>query len=94
MIPGLVIFSLLGYGGQAAFNRVDAWQMQKAQNPSKPLFQRIADSKWVPLRHLSDEEYREILSEKILGVEAEIALLDEKIADLEATRPNPASPSK
>lgn len=68
--------------------------MNKTQNPSKPLFQRIADSKWVPLRHLSDEEYREILSEKLLGIEAEIAVLDENIADLEATRQNPASSAK
>ncbi|KAJ5166007.1 hypothetical protein N7492_006303 [Penicillium capsulatum] len=94
LIPGLVIFSLLGYSGQSAFNRIDAWQMEKAQSPSKPLLARIAESKWIPLRHLSDEEYRAILSEKLLGIEAEIALLDEKIADLEATRPDPASPTK
>ncbi|KAJ5760665.1 hypothetical protein N7520_007821 [Penicillium odoratum] len=72
---------------RAAFNRVDAWQVERAQNPSKPFFQRMADSKWIPLRNLSDEEYRGMLSEKLLGIEAEIALLDEKIEDLEKTRP-------
>ncbi|KAJ5648159.1 hypothetical protein N7490_004531 [Penicillium lividum] len=87
LIPGLVVFSLLGYCGQSAFNRVDAWQVQRAQNPSKPFFQRMADSKWIPLRNLSDDEYRGMLSEKLLGIEAEIALLDEKIEDLEKTRP-------
>lgn len=87
------MFSLLGYCGQSAFNRLDAWQMEKAQNPSKPLAQRIAESKWIPLRHLSDEEYRGILSEKLLSIEAEIALLDEKIEELEKTRPATSSPS-
>lgn len=87
LIPGLVIFSLLGYAGQSAFNRVDAWQMHRAQNPSKPLAVRMAESKWIPLKHLSDEEYRGILSEKLLSIEAEIALLDEKIEGLEKSRP-------
>ncbi|KAJ6164902.1 hypothetical protein N7470_003574 [Penicillium chermesinum] len=33
LVPGLVVFSLLGYGGQTAFNKLDAWQMEKAQAP-------------------------------------------------------------
>jgi hypothetical protein len=91
LVPGLVIFSLLGYGGQSAFNYVDKWQMEKVRNPPKPFLQRMAESKWIPFRHLSDEEYRGMLSEKLLSIEAEIALLDEKIEDLERTRPAPAS---
>jgi hypothetical protein len=63
--------------------------MAHAQNPSKPIAQRMAESKWIPLRHLSDEEYRGILSEKLLSIEAEIALLDEKIEQLEQSRPAP-----
>jgi len=92
-VPGVVIFSLLGYCGQSAFNRVDTWQMNKAQNPGKPLFQRMAESKWVPLRHLSDEDYHDILSEKLLSIEAEIALLDEKIEAMEKTRPASNTPN-
>ncbi|KAJ5315535.1 hypothetical protein N7476_005842 [Penicillium atrosanguineum] len=88
-LPGLIIFSLLGYCGQSAFNRVDRWQMEMAQNPGKPILQRMAESKWIPLRHLSDEDYRGILGEKLLSIEAEIALLDEKIQELENTRPAP-----
>ena len=68
--------------------------MKRAQNPTKPLVQRMADSKWIPLRHLSDDEYREILSEKLLSIEAEIALLDEKIEDLEKSRIAPTSTAK
>ncbi|KAJ5098115.1 hypothetical protein N7532_005116 [Penicillium argentinense] len=87
LVPGLVIFSILGFGGQSVFNKVDAWQMGRAQTLSKPFAQRMAESKWIPFRHLSDEEYRNMLNEKLLSVEAEIALLDEKIEELESIRP-------
>jgi hypothetical protein len=43
----------------------------------------MAESKWIPLKSLSDDEYRHILSEKLLSVEAEIALIDDKIEELE-----------
>jgi hypothetical protein len=68
--------------------------MANANNPSKPLAQRMAESKWIPLRTLSDEEYRDMLGGKLLSVEAEIALLDDKIAELEKSRPVLATPAK
>lgn len=45
--------------------------------------QRMADSKWIPLRSLSDEDFKHILNEKILSIDVEIALLDEKIQSLQ-----------
>lgn len=51
--------------------------------------QRMADSKWIPLRSLSDQEYKSMLSEKLLSIDAEIALLDEKMEELEKARPIP-----
>jgi hypothetical protein len=68
--------------------------MANANNPSRPLAQRMAESKWIPLRALSDEEYRDMLGEKLLSVEAEIALLDDKIAELEKSRPVLATSAK
>ncbi|KAJ9244471.1 hypothetical protein DTO271D3_4019 [Paecilomyces variotii] len=84
LVPGVVIFSMLGYLGQSSYNAIDRWQAQRAQEgPSKPFLQRLADSKWVPLKALSDEDYKHMLSEKLLNIEAEIALIDDKIQDLE-----------
>jgi len=94
LVPGAIIFSLLGYCGQSIFNGVDAWQLANANTTRKPFMQRMADSKWIPLRSLSDQEYRGMLSEKLLSIEAEIALLDDKIEELEKSRPAPASDSK
>lgn len=46
----------------------------------------MAESKWVPLKSLSDDEYRGILGEKLLSIEAEIALIDDKIEELEKAK--------
>ncbi|KAL4889499.1 hypothetical protein BDV59DRAFT_205173 [Aspergillus ambiguus] len=86
LLPGVVVFSLLGYLGQSTYNAIDSWQMEQANTPSKPIMQRIADSKWIPLRNLSDDEYRGILNEKLLSIEAEMALIDEKIEQLEKAK--------
>lgn len=69
--------------------------MEQANVPSKPFLQRLADSKWVPLKSLSDDDYRGILNEKLLSIEAEVALLDEKIQELEKAKAvGPESVSK
>lgn len=46
----------------------------------------MAASKWIPLRALSDDDFRDILKEKVLSIEVEIALLDDKIKSLEEER--------
>ncbi|KAL2837852.1 hypothetical protein BJY01DRAFT_220523 [Aspergillus pseudoustus] len=83
IIPTAILFSLAGCIGQASYNAIDRWQLGQANTPSKPLLDRIAESKWIPLKSLSDDEYRHILNEKLLTIEAEIALLDDKIEELQ-----------
>ena len=43
------------------------------------LLQKIASMKYSPIRNVSDAEYEAILQERLLRLDAEIALLDEKI---------------
>jgi len=84
LVPGIVVYSLLGYVGQSSFNAIEKRRLENAQSTSKPLLQRMADSRWVPLKSLSDEDYRRILNEKLLSIEADIALLDEKILEIQS----------
>lgn len=42
----------------------------------------IFESKWSPLRKISDEEYKDMMDEKILRLDAEISLIEDKIAEL------------
>lgn len=85
IIPGIVMFSLLGLCGQTVFNAVDASRKERAadevvERPS--LMKRIANARWSPMRNLSNEQYVSMLKEKLLTVEAEIAVIDDKISEL------------
>lgn len=54
--------------------------------PSKPFLQRMADSKWIPLKSLSDDDYKAMLYEKMLSIETEMALIDDKIEELQKSK--------
>ena len=47
-------------------------------------WRRVADSKYSPMRVLSDEEYEKVLKEKMVRVEAEIAIIDEDIERMQS----------
>jgi hypothetical protein len=81
-MPGFVAFSVLGCVGQLSYNAIDAWQAEQQGKPARSWLERVADSRWVPIKSLSDEKYKEMLQEKLLTVEADIALLDERIQAL------------
>lgn len=92
VIPGTIMFTLFGWGGQKAYNFLDernsqglqAWAEKKARGDDKPkegLMHRFAKSKWSPMTVLSDQEYEDMLQEKLLKVEVEIALIDDRIAE-------------
>ncbi len=67
--------------GQGAYN---SFQASAEETERKlPYGQRILDSRWVPLKRLSDEDYVGMLNEKTVRIEAEIAIIDEKIAALQ-----------
>jgi hypothetical protein len=51
----------------------------------------ILESKWSPLKPLPDDEYEKMLDEKILRLDAEIALVDEHIAALTTADRAPAN---
>lgn len=64
-------------------------------NESKPKEKTSwLDSKWSPMKRLSDKDYEEKLEEKILRLDAEIAIIDENIASLKASKELPAQPVK
>lgn len=87
------MFTLFGYLGQTAYNTLDARHSEKVasdakaiaegrENHGKRFWERIAAMKWSPLTVLSDEDYGNMLKEKLLRVEAEIALVDEEMERL------------
>lgn len=46
----------------------------------------MAESKWIPLKSLSDDDYRVMLTEKSLSIETEMTLIDDKIEELQKSK--------
>lgn len=51
---------------------------------NQPLWKRILNSKYSPMKVLSDEQYGHLLREKLVRVDAEIAIVDEEIGKVKA----------
>ena len=54
----------------------------------------MADSKWIPLKSLSDDDYKAMLNEKVLSIETEMALIDDKIEELQKSKSEEPSETK
>ena len=92
-IPGALVFGLFGYAGQHVYNIMDsshsanlAIEDPRNLETDQYLWHRIATSKWLPVRVWSDEEHENILKEKLLAIDAELAIVDEDMQDLRITR--------
>ena len=82
------MFSIFGASGQLAFNKIDAARSQASQEPAKPFMQRVLDSRWMPMRRIPDDEYANRLNEALLRIDAEIAIIDDRIAEIRSSSPS------
>lgn len=90
-IPGAIVWGFVGLGGQYAYNVADAWHtrgvLEASQITNRPsLLDRAFRSQWNPIKKLSDEEYERLLNDKLLAVEAGLAIANEEIEKLEKQR--------
>ena len=80
------MFTLFGSLGQTAYNSIDATgdalEVSSDIKTKPNLLERVANSKWSPMKVLSDEDYESMLQEKLLRVEADIAVLDDHLVVL------------
>ncbi|EPE10978.1 hypothetical protein F503_06073 [Ophiostoma piceae UAMH 11346] len=81
ILPAIAVFSLVGAGGQVIFNRMPS---EAAAEPDTA--KSWLDSKWSPVKPLTDDEYTEFIDEKILKIDVEISLVDDKLAELRAAK--------
>ncbi|KAK9425423.1 hypothetical protein SUNI508_13031 [Seiridium unicorne] len=77
VIPGVLFFSTVGGGA--------TYLSQKFQSREAKEKTSIFASKWSPLKKLSDQEYEKLLEEKILKLDAEIAIINDNLAALKAS---------
>ena len=80
------MFGLFGYLGQYGYERLDASHAAKMQRPEQDRVQsilnKIGKSKWSPIKKLDDDEYEQLMRDKMLKVDAELAMIEEDIAEL------------
>jgi hypothetical protein len=58
--------------------------------PSSEPSKGFLRSKWSPVTYLSDQEYEKILQEKLLRVDAEIAVVDDTIREIRGAQSRPS----
>jgi ABC-type uncharacterized transport system ATPase subunit len=73
------MFGLFGATGQYIYNRREAQPQLTTEETVKNSW---LNSRWSPVKVLTDKEYDEMLQEKLLMLNAQIALIDENIAAL------------
>jgi hypothetical protein len=93
IIPAAIMFAAIGAGGQALYNRADEQVAESAESTATNRMQTFLNSKWSPMRPLSSSEYETMLRERLLRVNADIALIDENIEALKAREKYMASKS-
>lgn len=83
------MFGLFGWSGQHIYEWLDARNSGRVQERSESgekgktsWLQRVGKSKWSPMRALTEEEYEDMMKERILKVDVEIALIKDKIEAL------------
>jgi len=91
VIPGTIMFSLFGWAGQHGYQYLDQKksaavqeerEMRVAGAEKDNFLQWMAKKSWSPMTMLSTEEYDNLIEEKVLAVEAQISLIDDKIEAL------------
>lgn len=76
------MFSLFGAVGQVLYNRADTQKTLESAMPPKEergLQDSWLNSKWSPMKVLSDEEYRTMLEDRLLRIEVQLTEVDESI---------------
>ncbi|KAH7037824.1 uncharacterized protein B0I36DRAFT_359464 [Microdochium trichocladiopsis] len=104
ILPGILVFSVLGAGStliaqqigsspSAATSAEQQQQQRKRDDPRAGGGGGILSWKYSPMTRLSDREYADRLEERLLRVDAEIAIIDETIAGLRGGGGNAAGPA-
>ena len=92
-IPGTLVYALMGFVGQRAIIWADERHARSVEREKdeetagreeveRGWIDRVASMKWTGLTKLTNDEYAGILGEKMLKIEAQIAIIDEQIEEL------------
>jgi hypothetical protein len=88
VVPGTLMFALFGWAGQHGYDYLDGRNSAEVQErragkvvERENFMQKVAKSRWSPMSVLTDAQYEEMMRERLLKIDAEIAILDERIEE-------------
>lgn len=81
VVPGVIMFTIFGSAGQWMYNSF-ADSRNADAGPKTNFWERVGERKWSPMKVLSNEEYATMLKERQLKIDAEVAVIDDKITAL------------
>lgn len=84
VIPGAIVCGLIGLSGQAVVSTLGA--VVSEPHDSRPLLDRLSDTKWWPMKSIPDAEYKQQLLRQIDGIDVEISMVDDQISALKQQR--------
>lgn len=76
LVRPAVLFALAAVVLQTA---LDLLTPSTSSTDNRPLLQRLLESRWSLMRRIPDEEYVGMLGERVLGVEVELGLVEERM---------------
>ena len=82
-LPGAIMFSLFGLAGQTTSNWLARPREISEDAPKRGFWRRMSEKPWSPVTVMSDDDYARMLKEKMLRVDAELSILDDRIAALQ-----------
>lgn len=88
-MPGAVIFGLLGASLQTAYTAGNQWRQEKilghkvepVQQPSQSFWEYLRMPSWSPIKILTDDEYTQILDNRLKELELEVKELERKLEE-------------
>ena len=57
-------------------------EASQPEGAKEPFWKRLMQSRYSPVKHLSHEEYKKVLEDKLLRVDAEIAVIEDSIKEV------------
>ncbi len=82
VLPGILMFSIFGFAGQVTSNWLARPRGITDGPPKQSFWRRMSEKAWSPVTVMSDEEYAKMLKEKMLRVDAQLSILDDRMAAL------------
>ena len=85
IFPGVLVFGALGLAGKSVYDRTRLPEAVSRLTGGEPS-STSGDTLWYPFQTLSDVQYENILQEKLLRLDSDIAIVDEDIRELWSKR--------